>query len=60
MLTLLLAGCSTTPHTGTLSCEQATVLARKLANEQAQAQVQLPAVPRRPIRPVRSRTVGLA
>ena len=38
MLTLLLAGCSTTPHTGTLSCEQATVLARKLANEQARAQ----------------------
>ena len=37
-LALLLAGCSSTPHSHALSAEQATTLARKLANEQAQAQ----------------------
>jgi len=37
-LALLLAGGGGTPHTQTLSVEQATALARKLANEQAQAQ----------------------
>ena len=37
-LALLLAGCSGTPHAGPLSVEQATALAHKLANEQAQAQ----------------------
>jgi hypothetical protein len=37
-LALLLAGCSSAPHTRALSVEQATALARRLANEQAQAQ----------------------
>lgn len=36
-LALLLAGCSGTPHLRALSVEQATALALKLANEQAQA-----------------------
>ena len=36
-IALLLAGCSPAPDTGALSVEQATALARKLANEQAQA-----------------------
>jgi hypothetical protein len=37
-LALLLAGCSSAPPTQTLSVDQATALARKLANELAQAQ----------------------
>lgn len=37
-LALVLAGCSSVPHSRALSVEQATALARKLANEQAQAQ----------------------
>jgi hypothetical protein len=37
-ISLLLGGCSSTPHTGALSVEQATELARKLANERARAQ----------------------
>ena len=37
-LALLLAGCSNEPHARNLSVEQATALAEKLANEQAQAQ----------------------
>ncbi len=36
-LALLLAGCSTAPHTGALSVEQATALARKLADQQVLA-----------------------
>ena len=36
-ITLLLTGCSGTLHTRCLSAEQATALAHKLANEQAQA-----------------------
>ena len=38
LIALLLAGCSRTPHTSSLSVQQATALALKLANEQAQAQ----------------------
>lgn len=37
-ISLLLGGCSSPLHTGALSVEQATDLARKLANEQARAQ----------------------
>jgi hypothetical protein len=37
-IALLLVGCGGPPHTSSLSLEQATALARKLANEQAQAQ----------------------
>jgi hypothetical protein len=37
-IALLLAGCSSTPHPGAFSVEQATALARKLTNEQARAQ----------------------
>ena len=37
-LALLLTGCSSPPRTPPLSVEQATALACKLANEQAQAQ----------------------
>jgi uncharacterized lipoprotein YmbA len=37
-LALVLAGCSSAPHSRALSVEQATALARRLANEQAQAQ----------------------
>ena len=37
-IALLLVGCSRTPHTSGLSVEQATALALKLANRQAQAQ----------------------
>jgi hypothetical protein len=37
LFALLLSGCSSLPHTGNLSVEQATSLAVKLANEQAQA-----------------------
>jgi hypothetical protein len=38
LFALLLSGCSSLPHTRNLSVEQATALARKLENEQAQAQ----------------------
>ena len=37
-IALLLAGCSSSPQTHNLSVERATALARRLANEQAQAQ----------------------